>query len=301
MLKTFSTKDYGGYGFRDAVSVEYDDELWEVISEPFADDDMQFVGFLHWKGKSLVCDLPKGLYSCVNMFYGVEFPEGFRFGNFDITNVKNMIGMFREAKFCRGFTLGDKFTPNRCEAMGGIFAGTVFNDDFIITGRSYVEPKDELCETTGISGQEYYGGYECLFSEKTVLPKSIREYLVKNIPITHQEHIILFLMHENHEYGWQYDMWGTINTVQEWAWTEGNMTVVYGKLSQRAINYFESVYRIVYCDFVVECNHYLKDLLSNSSVTIGEAIKRIQEKSIPDDIIYKCTCEYLSDQVVVPD
>ena len=40
MLKTFSTKDYGEYGFRDAVSVEYDDELWEVISEPFVDDDM---------------------------------------------------------------------------------------------------------------------------------------------------------------------------------------------------------------------------------------------------------------------
>lgn len=47
MLRTFSTKDYGGYGFRDAVSVEYDDELWEVVTKPFEDDNLQLVDFLH--------------------------------------------------------------------------------------------------------------------------------------------------------------------------------------------------------------------------------------------------------------
>lgn len=76
------------------------------------------------------------------------------------------------------------------------------------------------------------------------------------------------------------------------------MTVVYEKLSQRTINYFEEAYQIVYHDFVNECNYYLKDLSSSGSVTVGEAIKRIQEKAVPDDIIYKCICEYLSDQVV---
>ena len=39
-----------------------------------------------------------------------------------------------------------------------IFVGTVFNDDFEITGNSYVEPKDELCETSGICSQGYYAG-----------------------------------------------------------------------------------------------------------------------------------------------
>ena len=341
---------------------------------------MQFADFLHWRGKSLVCDLPKGLTSCINMFYGVEFPEGFRFRNFNTSNVECMIGMFREAKFgsdfslgdrfntknvvdctcmfyntkfnkgftlgdnfylnscdstaamfygveftvpdalgkhfdvsnvskmvemfekakfCKGFTLGDKFTPYSCEVMSGIFAGTIFNDDFMITGKSYVGLENRLCADPTV---DVYG-HVSLFSEETVLPKSIRAILRKDVPIVRQERIILFCMHEEHEGGWQYDMWGTLSRIRDWAYSEGNMTRVYDELSQRSIDfaYFEDAYWLVYGEFADWCNQYLKNLFSSSSVTIGEAIKRIQEKDIPDDVIYKCTCEYLSDQVVVED
>lgn len=73
--------------------------------------EMHSTNYLHWRGRSSVCDLPKGIKSCNGMFSFCVFPSGFRFGEFDTYGILEMEDMFSHATFNEGFTLVTRLTP----------------------------------------------------------------------------------------------------------------------------------------------------------------------------------------------
>ncbi|MCM1171295.1 MAG: BspA family leucine-rich repeat surface protein [Clostridium sp.] len=88
---------------------------------------------LHYYGKGLSVDLPKGCISTRYMFYNCEFQDGFTLGDgFDTSEVRDMEGMFAGCKMPDGFSLGDKFNTSEVVDMEGMFCGCEFPKGFTL-------------------------------------------------------------------------------------------------------------------------------------------------------------------------
>lgn len=112
-------------------SCDYDDELWEVIAEP-PTEDMWSTNYLHWRGRSSVCSLPKGIRNCDGMFSFCIFPSDFRFAEFDTSKVTSMMDMFSHATFNEGFSLGNNFDTANVSLMRGMFMNAKLNSGFTL-------------------------------------------------------------------------------------------------------------------------------------------------------------------------
>lgn len=102
---------------------DYNDEEFKLIT----------VGptYLHYCGKGLSVDLPKGCVSTRYMFSYCELPEGFTLGDkFDTSNVTNMSGMFYNCKLPAGFSLGGKFDTSSVVYMRHMFRNCKLPDGF---------------------------------------------------------------------------------------------------------------------------------------------------------------------------
>ena len=136
----------GGY----KGSCDYDDELWEVIAEP-PTEEMQSTNYLHWKGRSSVCDIPDGIENCDGMFSFCVFPSDFRFGSFDTSRVDSMMDMFSHATFNEGFTLGSNFDTRNVGSMRAMFMNAKLNSGFTLGDKfDTSEVVDMQCMFTGV-------------------------------------------------------------------------------------------------------------------------------------------------------
>lgn len=112
---------------------DYNDEEFEIINVNAGG------GFpkktLRYKGKGLSINLPYGCIDTSFMFYKCEFPDGFSLGDFDTSEVINMMFMFADCKFPEGFSLGDKFDTYKVLNMLGMFTRCKFPKSFSLGDR----------------------------------------------------------------------------------------------------------------------------------------------------------------------
>lgn len=113
----------------DIGTFEYDDKLWAIIS-----DSLAYIG-----PTNVPIDLPKGATKTCFMFYGIEFEEGAYLRDFDMLGVTDSTSMFESCKFCKGFTLGEKFNTVTIEFMDNMFKDSVMREGFTLGDKFYTK------------------------------------------------------------------------------------------------------------------------------------------------------------------
>ena len=70
--------------------------------------------------------------NCEYLFCDSKFEKGFRFKDFDTSNVANMERMFENCIFHKGFSLGDKFDTSSVTDMENMFSGCALPEGFTL-------------------------------------------------------------------------------------------------------------------------------------------------------------------------
>ena len=102
---------------------DYDDEEFKIV-------ELDDTSYIHYIGKGLSVDLPKGCINTSKMFTKCKLPEGFHLGDFGTSNVKDMRYMFASCNLPKEFTLGDKFNTSNVKNMKHMFYECEFSDVF---------------------------------------------------------------------------------------------------------------------------------------------------------------------------
>ena len=137
---------------------DYDDKEFK-ITDPYNKEH------LHYIGKGLLVDLPKGCINTRYMFARCELPRGFTLGNFDTSNVVDMDSMFYKCKIPKGFTLGDKFDTSNVRDMECMFSecempeGFTLGDKFNISKVRYINFMFSFCRYGGSPLSNKFGNY----------------------------------------------------------------------------------------------------------------------------------------------
>ena len=108
----------------DLGEFSYDTDLWELktLDSPSRE-------YLHWRGASNLCSLPKGCVDTSLMFSNCKLDEDFCFEDFDTSEVVRMEGMFLRAELPKNFSLSAMNTKN-VRRMNLMFAGVRFTEGF---------------------------------------------------------------------------------------------------------------------------------------------------------------------------